>query len=111
MKIRTEFIADCLHLLDMQRPLDFRFQDVAPEWDAMYQEETRRHVVTVHPRGDRCRLSLIAHELVHARVVEMYPDAPDHGRKFRKIAKQLQKQLAHIGWKLNDKIYIEGVDI
>jgi hypothetical protein len=41
----------------------------------------------------------------------MYPDAPDHGREFRKIAKQLQKQLADIGWQLNDKIYIEGVDL
>ena len=111
MRMKTEFIADCLYLLDMHRPTEIKISNDLKEWDGLYQEETRRHVVTVSPAGSRCRLSLIAHELVHARVVEMYPDAPDHGREFRKIAKQLQKQLAEIGWHLKDKIYIEGVDL
>ena len=111
MRMKTEFIADCLHLLDMQRPTEIKVRTFIEEWDAMYQEETRRHVVTVSPAGSRCRLSLIAHELVHAKVVEMYPGAADHGGKFRKIAKRLQKQLAEIGWHLKDKIYIEGVDL
>lgn len=111
MRMKTEFIADCLHLLDMQRPIEIKVQNLIEDWDAKYQEETRRHIVTVSPTGSRCRLSLIAHELVHAKVVEMHPDAADHGGKFRKIAKQLQKQLAEIGWELKDKIYIEGVDL
>ena len=111
MRMKTEFIADCLHLLDMQRPTEIKISNNLKEWDRLYQKKTHRHVVMVSPAGSRCRLSLIAHELVHAKVVEMYPDAPDHGRKFRKIAKQLQKQLAEIGWHLKDKIYIEGVDI
>ena len=95
----------------MQRPTEIKVRALVEEWDAMYQEETRRHVVTISPLGSRCRLSLIAHELVHAKVVEMYPGAADHGGKFRKIAKRLQKQLAEIGWHLKDKIYIEGVDL
>lgn len=110
MRMRTEFIADCMHLLNIQRPLDLKVREVIEGWDAKYQEETRRHVVTVSPTGSRCRLSLIAHELVHAKIVEMYPGASDHGGKFRKTAKRLQKQLEAIGWQFRDNIFIFGVD-
>lgn len=110
MRMKTEFIADCLHLLDTQRPLDLKVREVINDWDASYQELPRRHVVEISPTGSRCRLSLIAHELVHAKIVEMHPDAPDHGSKFRKTAKRLQKQLEAIGWVFKDKIYLKGVD-
>lgn len=111
MRMRTEFIADCMHLLNIQRPLDLKIREVIEGWDASYQEETRRHVIDVSPTSQRCRLSLIAHELVHAAIVENYPMAPDHGRKFQKTAKRLQKQLEAIGWHLRDKIYLKGVDL
>ena len=110
MRMKTEFVADCLHLLDIQRPLDLKVREVINDWDASYQEEARRHVVTVSPTGSRCRLSLIAHELVHAKIVETRPNAADHGWHFRRTANRLQKQLEAIGWKFKDKIYIKGVD-
>lgn len=110
MRMKTEFIADCLHLLQIQRPLDLRFVEVINDWDACYQELTRRHEITVSPRATRCRLSLIAHELVHASVTETHPKVGGHGWTFRRRANRLQRDLAAIGWHLKDKIYIRGVD-
>jgi len=111
MKMKIEFIADCIHLLNIERPLDLTISQVVNDWDAQYQDMGRRHEVRVSPRAARCRLSLIAHELVHASVGESHPHASDHGRVFKRTAKRLQKQLTQIGWKLHDKIYIKGVDL
>jgi hypothetical protein len=108
--MKTEFLADCLHLLDIKRPLDLAVREVINDWDASYVELERRHVIEVSPRAIRCRLSLIAHELVHAAIVEKYPDAPNHGRAFQRTANRLQSQLRRIGWELRDKIFIQGVD-
>lgn len=110
MKTRTEFLADCLHLLNIQQPLDLKVQEVINNWDASYIREDRRHVVRVAPKTGRCRLSLIAHELVHAAMDERHPKARDHGPEFRRTANKLQKQLQAIGWEFRDKIFIRGVD-
>jgi hypothetical protein len=110
MRMKNEFIADCLHLLNINKPLDLKVKTVINDWDASYLEETRRHIIEVSPQSARCRLSLIAHELVHAALTETHPDAPDHGKVFRKTAAKLQKELEKIGWKFKDKIYLKGVD-
>lgn len=110
MRMKTEFLADCLHLLNISKPLDLKVKAVINDWDASYEELERRHVVEVSPQSARCRLSLIAHELVHASVAETFPTAPDHGRAFQRTATRLQSQLRRIGWELKDKIFIQGVD-
>jgi len=111
MRQTTEFIADCLHFLRLEKPVDFGVGDVISDWDAHYYNEERRHVVRVHNKPVRCKLSLIAHELVHASLEETNPGAKDHGRKFRQRAEALEKHLRRIGWELHDKIFIKGVDV
>lgn len=111
MRTRTEFLADCLHLLQINMPVDFSVGTVINNWDAMYVGETRRHIVRVAPQTERCHLSLIAHELVHAALTERHPNASDHGPVFKRTANRLQRRLEAIGWELHDNIYMKGIDI
>ena len=76
----------------------------------LYESRKRFHKITIarfNPRGFN---SVLAHELIHAYLRERFPQLDkDHGPTFQFYCEIMEYKLRDI--KLENSLYIEGVDI
>ena len=112
----TNFRRALQAIMPLERGVRLRLirKSETPEgWAASHDATRNYHEIVIAKRSDRNCFSLLAHEWIHAYLLETDYEAymQDHGPRFQNLAYVAETLLRRDGWQLGEEgIYLLGVD-
>lgn len=117
-KENSRFAKVCILILGLNKRVNLKINpgnlvqlpDTGTPVEGWYFEKDDFHSIAIALGANRGWREVLAHELVHAWIVENHPKAKDHGRTFQRTCASMRKALRNWGY-IVGPLYKKGLDV